>query len=126
MIAIAKYTVSGTTIREVRFSSDIVHRKEVDTGLPVREAALRYSEISSSLDGTKREFVVLNNKPQGEGIRGLDETSGVNCASLMDPPEPGDEPKAHDRKLSEEDKTELCKVRPAAHRVGQTSFFGNI
>ena len=118
MIAIIEYKkIDSNTnkIVSVRFSENIAVNTATRSGKGIYEDNISVNE--SYL------LQLLNNSPQDVSI-GISLETGDAASIGEGTIQTGTSPYA--RKLSDEDITEKATVRPAAHRAGQASFFGNL
>lgn len=126
MIAIIEYKkIDSNTnkIVSVRFSENIAVNTSTRSGNSIKIANLKGRLYEDNSDNEAYLLQLLNNSPQDVSI-GINLETG-DAASIGDGTiQTGTSPYA--RKLSDEDITEKATVRPAAHRAGQASFFGNL
>ena len=127
MIAIIEYKkIDSNTnkIVSVRFSENIAVNTAIRSGNSIKIANLKGIIYEDNISDNEAYLLqLLNNSPQDVSI-GINLGTG-DAASIGDGTiQTGTSPYA--RKLSDEDITEKATVRPAAHRAGQASFFGNL
>ena len=126
MIAIIEYKkIDSNTnkIVSVRFSENIAVNTAIRSGNSIKIANLKGIYEDNISDNAAYLLQLLNNSPQDVSI-GINLETGDAASIGEGTIQTGTSPYA--RKLSDEDITEKATVRPAAHRAGQASFFGNL
>lgn len=124
MLAIIEIDPSTREVKSLKFSNNIA---EVDSTRHVHVLNI-IEPYDTASDDFKNRISLLMNNPQSltiqsvTGTRG-DLNEGQYIEGLLDARDHDVGPFA--RELPQEDKDSIS-VRPAAHRAGQTSFFGNL
>ncbi len=124
MLAIIEIDPSTREVKSLKFSNNIA---EVNSTRNVHVLNITEPYDAASEDFKDRISLLMNN-PQSLTIQSVTGTRGdLNDGSyiegLLDARDHDVSPFA--RELSQADKDSIS-VRPAAHRAGQTSFFGNL
>lgn len=126
MIAIIEYKkIDSNTnkIVSVRFSENIAVNTATRSGNSIKIANLKGIYEDNISNNESYLLQLLNNSPQDVSI-GINLETGDAASIGEGTIQTGTSPYA--RKLSDGDITEKATVRPAAHRAGQASFFGNL
>jgi len=138
MIAVVEYNsaVTPNTIKSVRFVTDMAPASQSDNTSSIKKMCILLDEGASGTvadlgvnDAVKRLISALNNDPQGRSIitpQVDSENDEITVRKSSLSTAPAAMVCSGARALTADQKAATVKVRPAAHRAGQTSFFGNV